>query len=234
MYNINAWQGALGNVAGDTIGTSFAFLPQLFGALLVFILGLILGGWAKTLIVKGMNALRIDHLVKDSKLKEFLKKAEVTEKVEDIIGSLVKWVIVLIFFIAATNIMGLTTVSQLLGGVLSYIPSVISAVIVLAIGILLAGVVESLVKGALASVDLHTSRLMGKIASYTVVTVATLAAFSELKIAESFINILFIGFVAMLTLGLGLAIGLGGKDLISRILNDWYDSLQKELKEDRE
>ena len=164
------------------------------------------------------------------KIKEFLKKAEINQKVEEIFGTLIKWIIVLIFFIAATNIIGLTTVSQLLSGILAYIPNVISAVIVLSIGILLAGVVESLVKGALASVDLKTSRLMGKIASYTIASIATLAAFSELKIAENFVNILFIGFVSMLALGFGLAIGLGAKDLVSRVLSEWHTDLQKELK----
>ena len=102
--------------------------------------------------------------------------------------------------------------------------------IVLAIGVLLAGMVEGLVKGALASVDLRSARLMGKIASYTTVTIATLAAFSELQIASSFINILFIGFVAMLALGFGLAIGLGAKDLISVVLAEWYKDLKKQLK----
>jgi small-conductance mechanosensitive channel len=107
---------------------------------------------------------------------------------------------------------------------------VLSAVIVLSIGVLLAGVVEGLVKGALASVDLKTARLMGKIASYTVVSVAVLAAFSELNIAASFINILFIGFVSMLALGFGLAIGLGAKDVVGEVLSDWYKDLKKELK----
>ncbi|KKU88840.1 MAG: hypothetical protein UY18_C0008G0047 [Microgenomates group bacterium GW2011_GWF2_47_9] len=230
MFNINSWQNSLGTVAGNTLSQSLTFIPNLIGALLVFVLGIILGNWSRTLIIKGLQFVKFDSLVKDSKIKEFLKKAEINQKVEEIFGTLIKWIIVLIFFIAATNIIGLTTVSQLLSGILAYIPNVISAVIVLSIGILLAGVVESLVKGALASVDLKTSRLMGKIASYTIASIATLAAFSELKIAENFVNILFIGFVSMLALGFGLAIGLGAKDLVSRVLSEWHTDLQKELK----
>ena len=71
---------------------------------------------------------------------------------------------------------------------------------------------------------------MGKVASYTVVTITTLAAFSELKIASAFINILFIGFVAMLALGFGLAIGLGAKDVIGQALSDWYKEVKRDLK----
>lgn len=228
--NFLAWQNALSAVWFGAVGSTFSFLPNLFGAVVVALLGIILGNWVKSLIVKSLQLLRFENLIRDSKFKAFLVKAEVTEKVEEIMGSVFKWLIVLTFFIAATNILGLTTVSNVLGGILAYIPNVFSAVIVLAIGVLLAGMIEGVVKGALASVDLKTSRLMGKIASYTVVTIATLAAFSELKIAAGFINILFIGFVAMLSLGLGLALGLGAKDLVSKILVEWYKDLKSELK----
>ena len=58
---------------------------------------------------------------------------------------------------------------------------------------------------------------------------AVLAALAQLKIAESFINTLFTGFVAMLALGLGLSLGLGSKDLVGRILNKWYDKFTESI-----
>ena len=228
--DIMAWQSALYSVWISTIGSVFQLFPHILGAIVVLVLGIVIGNWVKTLAVKALQMIRFESFIKDSIFKAFLLKAEMTDKVEEVIGSILKWIIVLTFFIAATNILGLTTVSNVLGGVLAYVPNVISAVIVMAIGVLLAGIIEGVVKGALASVDLKTSRLMGKIASYAVVTIATLAAFSELKIASAFINILFIGFVAMLALGFGLAIGLGAKDVIGQALSDWYKELKKDLK----
>ncbi len=228
--DIQAWETALYSVWNSTMGSFLTLLPNILGAIVVASVGLILGNWVRSITIKSLQMLRFENLIKDSKFKAFLIKAEVTEKVEEVIGGILKWLIVLTFFIAATNILGLTTVSNVLGGVLSYVPNVVSAVIVMAIGVLLAGLIEGLVKGALATVDLKTSRLMGKIASYTVVTITTLAAFAELKIASSFINILFIGFVAMLALGFGLAIGLGAKDVIGQALSDWYKELKHDLK----
>ena len=228
--DIMAWQSALYNVWTSTAGSFLAIFPHVIGSILVASLGLIIGNWVKTVTIKSLQMLRFETLIKDTKFKAFLIKAEVTDKVEEVIGSILKWLIVLTFFIAATNILGLTTVSNVLVSVLSYVPNVVSAVIVMAIGVLLAGILEGVVKGALATVDLKTSRLMGKITSYTVVTITTLAAFAELKIASDFINILFIGFVAMLSLGFGLAIGLGAKDVIGVALSDWYKELKKDLK----
>ncbi len=227
---LSVWQTAIQNAVINMTSGTLSILPNLFGALIVFLLGVVLGNWAKTIIVKSLQMLKIDKIVKDTKFQKFLIKAEVTQKLEEILGSLVKWLLVLTFFVASLNILGLTAISQVLTGVLSYVPSVISAIIVLAVGVLLAGVLEGVVKGALASADLKTARLLGKVTSYVVITIATLVAISELNIAASFINILFIGFVTMLALGLGLAIGLGSKDLIAQILEEWYKNVRKELK----
>jgi len=230
MSDFNSWQQALTSIAGGALAQVAAFIPNLLGSVLVFLLGLLLGNWTKQAVVKSLRFLQLEKILHDTKLQSFLKKAEITQKLEEILGNLVKWSIVLIFSIAAINILGLTTVSSLLAGVLHYVPHILSAVIVLAIGVLLAGLVERLVKGGLSAVDLETSRLMGKISSYAVVTIAALAALSELKIAQEFIQILFIGFVSMLALGFGLAIGLGAKDLIAKLLSDWHKQLLRDLK----
>jgi hypothetical protein len=59
---------------------------------------------------------------------------------------------------------------------------------------------------------------------------AALVAIGELGIAESFINTLFIGFVAMLSIGLGLAFGLGAKDVVNLMLTKWYQDFNKTTK----
>ena len=117
----------------------------------------------------------------------------------------------------------------MLESILAYIPNVISAALILTIGVLLAGVVEKLVKGAVGTIDVKSGRLFGKIASYTLVVFATLAAISELQIARASINTIFTGFIAMLAIGFGLALGLGAKDLVARVLNDWYEKFRKEI-----
>ena len=96
---------------------------------------------------------------------------------------------------------------------------------VLFIGVLLAGLVEGLLKGTLKSVDAKSARALGKVGSYLVVTIAIMIAISELGIAKEFIFVLFVGFVAMLSLGFGLALGLGGKNLVGKLLERWYDDI---------
>ena len=182
---ISNWQEAILLAGANVLSQFFAFLPSLFGAIVIFIFGLILAKWGKALIVKILNLIKFDKLLSKSGLEPFLVKAEVKQK---------------------------------------------ASVLILTAGVLLAGLIENFVKGTVNQVEPKTSRLLSKIASYLVVTVATLAAINELGIAQALINTLFIGVVATLTLGIGLSIGLGGKDIVSKILLDWYTDFKKKGK----
>ncbi|NMC36510.1 hypothetical protein GYA49_05705 [Candidatus Beckwithbacteria bacterium] len=224
------FQEALVASSTNVFAIVYEFLPRLFGAILVFAIGLILANWTKKLTVRVLHAINLTSLLKQLGVENFLAKAEVKSKVEEIIGTILKWLVLLIFVVASVNILGLPTVSEVLNNILAYIPNIISAVFILAIGMLLAGVIEKLVKGSVAQLDVHVGRLLGKIASYIMMIFAALAAINELGIAKELINTLFIGFVSMMALGFGLAIGLGAKDLVSQILTDWYKKLERDIK----
>ena len=227
--NISNWQDAI-IVAGSSVLSRLAiFIPNLLGAILILIIGWLAGAWLKFLVSKILGAVKLNALITGTAVDSFLKKAEIRGKIEDILGSTVRWLTIFIFFIAAVNILGLSTVSQVLNNILAYMPKVFSAAIVLLAGVLLAGLVESLVKGAVGSVAVSFSRFLGKLASWIVMIFATLAAISELGIAANFINTLITGTIAMLSLGLGLALGLGSKDIVKEILTEWYGTVRKDL-----
>jgi small-conductance mechanosensitive channel len=207
-----------------------AYIPRFLAAVLVFFLGIIVANLVKKIVVKITESLKFGKLAEGTDFEKFLEKAEIRTKIEHIIGNVFKWLTILLFVVTAINILGIPTISEVLNNVISYIPSVISAVFVLTIGIFLAGIVEKFVKGAVAQFDQKTGRLIGKIASYIMMIFAIMAAINELGIAEELINILFMGLVATLSLGIGLAIGLGGKDLVSEIMMSWYKKLKTEVK----
>lgn len=227
---VTSWQEAFLLASSDILSRLATFLPSFFGALIVFVFGLVFARWGKALTVKVLEALCLSKAVEKTGFEDFLKKAEVKVKIEEIFGVVVKWVIILVFSIAAANILGLTAVSLILNNILNYLPRVFSSVIVLVIGVLLAGLVESLIKGALGPVDIKTSRLFAKIGAYLVIIFAVLTAVNELGIAQSLVNTLITGFIAMLALGFGLALGLGAKDIVSQALGDWYQGFKKGIK----
>lgn len=228
MFNsisLTSIEAAFSLTLSSLMASLLNFLPRLIASLIVLFVGLLLGRWAKTLVKSILQAIKLDHFNQHSPLQKFFKRAEIQIKLEELIGETLRWLILYIFLIAAFNLIGLNTVSQFLTNILSYVPRVISASLIFTLGVIAAGFTESLIKSTLASLDLITARMVGKIGSYTVVIFASLVAVGELGIAKEFINILFIGFVAMFSLAFGLAFGLGAKDLVKEAVEKWYRQL---------
>lgn len=217
---------ALSNVLSSIV----VYIPNLIAAILIILVGALIGKWLRWGTIKILESIRLSASIKNSIIDKFLHKAEITATIEQVIGNIVRWLIFLVFFIAATNLLGLTTVSAFLSSILGYIPNVISAVLILIVGVLVAGLLESLIKGSLASFSPSSGRLVGKITSYMIMIFTILAVFAELKIATELINALFIGFIAMLAIGFGLAFGLGAKDLVAKVLDEWYTEIKKDTK----
>jgi hypothetical protein len=224
-------QSSFNYVLGQIVNEMVIYVPKILGALVIFLVGLAIAKMLKRVVVRLLEALRISSLVQNTPVEHFLKNADATHKIEEIIGGIFYWIVMLLVLNTAVAVLGLNTVSFVLDKLLSYLPHVFSAVIVLVFGVLLAGLVESVVKGSIRSIDGKAARLLGKLSSYLVVTLAILASVSELGIASDFIMVILIGVVATMSIGFGLALGLGGQEVVRKMLNSWYSQFQKETKE---
>ncbi len=223
-------QSSLTNAAYSILVSIISFIPTLLAAVIVFVIGLVLANWLKAIVIKLLNVLRLSDILAKGALKHFLENAEVTQKVETVLGELVRYLTILIFFVASINILGLYIVTDVLNGLLGYLPNIFAAVIIFGAGVVLAGFLEKLVKGSLGGIDIKLARLMAKFTSYLVVVFTVLAAISQLGIAKNLIDTLFVGFVGMLALAFGLSLGLGSKDLVRTALEDWHKGFKKDLK----
>lgn len=220
MYNFNSLINSL-FLSGS------GFFPNLLGAFILVLVGIILSKWLKSAVIKLAIATKISSLSKNPAIQDFLDNAQVGTKIENVLGEIVKWIVLLFFIIAASNLLGLTSISALLVGVFAIIPNLMASLVILILGVVLAGFLEKVVKGSLGAQDPSLSRFAGRVVSYTTMTIFILAAMSQLGIASFFIQITYIGFILVLVLALGLGFGLGSKDIFKKILEDWYKKVSK-------
>lgn len=219
------------SLVNNALAGMIAYIPQLAAALVIFVVGWILAKVIKGSVLKILKTVFDSKVVKKAPISDFFKRGELDHKIEDLIASVIFWIIMLVVIHSTVAVLGLSSLSHLLEQIINYIPNIIAAFIVFIFGVVLAGLVESLVKSAVRSIDGRDNKsalVAGKLAGYFVFSITGLVAVSELGIAREFILILFIGFVLMFSLGFALAIGLGAKDLIQEMLHDWYHQIREE------
>jgi hypothetical protein len=225
--NIQSWTEVTINSLQGLWGQVLSFLPSLIGALIVIILGLIISSGLRALIERIIGALKIDSLLKKIGLSPFFERAGLTINSGKFFGLLVYWFLVIVFVLAATDILGLFGVSMFLRDVLSYIPNIIVAVLIMLASVILANFLKSLVKASVSSAKLRGSKFLGALSWWTIVIFGFLTALIQLGIATTILNTLITGLIAMLALAGGLAFGLGGKDYAAYLL----EKLRRETEE---
>ena len=134
-----------------------------------------------------------------------------------LIGRLVKWFFVLVFTMAAAEVLGWDRVTMFLNEIVFYIPQVLVAIIILVVSVIAGKLFETVVIRSLvgANAPVDKPELMGVVTRWAFVLFGVLAALLQLGIAPSLIEILFAGIV----LALALAFGLGGRKKAEEVID---------------
>jgi len=194
-----------------------AFLPLLIGALVVFIVGWIVAAALGKVVEQVVRALRVDNLLSKLEFEKALERGGWKLNTGAFIGGLVEWFLIVVFLLAAVNILGLSQVSDFLRDVLLYIPNVVVAALILIIAALVADAVERIVRGSVEAAG-YRSSLAGVVVRWSIWIFAIVAALLQLGVASVLIQTVVTGLVAALALAFGLAFGLGGKEAAAEFL----------------
>lgn len=195
------------------------FIPSLIVALALVTLGFIVGMSFEKVIAHIIRALKVDELLNGTGMRNFLARGGVRLDIGLFFGGLVKWFIVVAFLMAGLQIVGLTQVNTFLTTViLSYIPQVIIATLMLLVAAVGARATKTAVMSSTKALGVSAAHFLGAVASSAIWIGTLIFVLSQLGIAADFMKILFTGIVAMFALAFGLAFGLGGREEAALLL----------------
>jgi hypothetical protein len=196
------------------------FLPNLIAAIIIFILGWFVAIWIGKLIAQILNKLKFDSVFEKTGWREALSNADVKVNPSSFIGAICKWILVVVFLMIVTDIMGWVAFAGLLAKIIAWMPNLLVAIIILVVAIIIADIVEKLVKVSTKKMGISSVNFLGSVVKGALYVFAGLAVLLQLGVTPEIVKVLIMGFVGTLTLALGLSFGLGGKDAAARIIDD--------------
>lgn len=216
---IQSWTVAIQQSFQEVWLNFVVFVPNIIVAIVIFVIGWIVGAILGRIVAQVVDALKIDNALRSAGFEEAVNKGGFRMSAGGLLGGLVKWFIIIVFLLAAVEVLGLNQVGVFLQQVvLSYLPQVIVAVLILLIAAVLGEFVKNLVAGAARAAEMKSAHFLGSLAKWAIWIFAFLAALAQLQVAAAFVQTLFAGVVVALSLGFGLAFGLGGQDAAARYL----------------
>ena len=221
------WADVLSQSFQNLFYGSVAFIPNLVIAIVIFIVGWLIGVGLGRVVAQIVNSLRVDQALRSTGLEGLLSRAGYELSAGKFLGFLVEWFFIIVFLVAALDVLHLTTVNLFISDVvLGYLPQVIVAVLILFVAAIVATAAERIVAGAAKAASLHAANFLGKVARYAIWIFAILAALAQLNVATAFVQTLFMGVVIAVSLAVGLAFGLGGQASAARYLEHLHSEMR--------
>jgi len=211
----------------ETWSAILMFLPKLIGALLIFLVGWLFAAFVGKVVSEILKKLKIDRLFERTGWKEALEKAEIKVEVSKFLGEICKWILVIVFLMAAVETLGFYQFSRFLERVVRWLPNLVVAVVIFIVGVVVADILEKITKASAKKIGVSLANLLGGIVKGAIYVFTALAILLQLGIAQEIIRALVYGIVFGLSLALGLAFGLGGKDAAANLIEEFKKKISE-------
>ncbi len=222
---LSTWADVLNSSLQSLFWGLVQFVPNLLAAIIIFIVGWLVGAGLGRLVAQVISAIKVDQALRAAGVEKVVERAGFTLNSGKFLGELVKWFFIIVFLVASLDALGLTDVTAFLRGVvLTYIPQVIVAVLILLAAAVIAEAADRVVSGSARAAGLKAAGLLGTLSRWAIWVFAILAALDRLGISP-LVQTLFTGVVVALALAFGLAFGLGGQQAAARYLERVRDEI---------
>ena len=199
-----------------------AFVPKLIGALVILIIGYFIARSLRWTAQKALGFLKVDTLFERSGVNNLLAKTGMNLSGTKFIADVIYWVIMLVVWVAFFNAMGLEVISSLINQVIVFMPNLILACLIIAVGMFLGDFVQKIAEATLNSTGQGANaKTFGSIARAGVIFLTATIALAQLGIGGNIINTVVQSVFGGLGLAFGIAFGMGGKDWAQGIISKY-------------
>ena len=198
------------------------FLPMLVDGIIVLVIGYLLCVAIRWIILFILRHISFDQLIDRTGITAAMGKLGVRIPLSTIIAQLIFFFLLLSFVTAAMNLIGFTSVANLLQNVLLFIPKVISAAIIIIFGSMLADFFGNAVTNMAGNVNIGYDRALGKIVEYALVAVVIVLAISTMGVDTTILTAILALIVASAGIAIALTFALGARESARNVIAGFY------------
>lgn len=210
----------LGSSVETFVQTIGRVLPTFLLFLLILVVGYFVAKAIAKVVDKVLERVGFDRAVERGGVGKALERSKYDPS--DILGKIVFYALFLFVLQLAFGVFGDNPISDLITGVIAFLPNIFVAILILVIAAAIAAAVKEIVEASLGG--LSYGKALAFAASTAILVVGFFAALDQLRIAPDIVNSLFIALLAVVAGSAIVAIGGGG---IVPMRQQWEKALNR-------
>ncbi len=200
-------------------------VPALLGAVLILLTGYFLARQMQRWADETLKRMDFNRMAAAGGLDEVVGRTGSRLDPIRALAKLIFWLVMLVVILLSSTALGLESINEMFGMMLSYIPTMISAIVIVILGMIVGEFVRSLIlasAGTVAGVP-----TLAKLAKGAVILIAIFMALQQVGVAEEIVTAAFTLILGAVALAVGLSFGLGNRELAGEITRRWYEAGQR-------
>ena len=210
---------AIQQTLDDVVRQIVDYAPEVIGAALTLLIGWIV---AKTLSVSTRKLAQSLDSLAGRYWKTGSPRSGFRHSYGVVISKFVFWAVMIFFLAVASNILGWGLFSGWMQQVFSYLPGIITGILIIIGGLILGNFARSAVMTAGEKDTLHHRAFVGKLTQVVILFSAILIGVDQIGLNIGFLSNLVVTIVGILLAGASLAFGLGSRNLIANVIGSRY------------
>ncbi|WP_255169837.1 mechanosensitive ion channel family protein [Natrononativus amylolyticus] len=207
----------------DPVAELIVFLPRLVGALVILLIGWIIGRLAGRAVRRIADGVELDRMVLETPLGRILGGTE--RAVSSAFGKLAKWFVYALAILAAANALAIPMLSEWISTAVSYLPAFIAGLLVIVLGFVVADFIGDIIERTRAATQTAYTQWFANGARvflyFTALVIGLDTMGIDVGILYVFAQALAWGLAAAVAIGAGVAFGWGGKDYVADNIDRW-------------
>lgn len=207
----------------ETISNIVAFVPRLIGAVIVLLIGWILGVALGKLVKSLTDRVELDKFVMDTPLGQMMGGSQ--SAVSSTFGKFAKWFVYALAILAAADVLAISLLSEWIQTAVSYLPAFIGGLAVIVLGFVVADFIgDAIMQTRGATQSSYTSWFAAgtrMFLYFTAIVIGLDTMGIDVSILYLFARAIAWGLAAALALGVGISIGWGGHTYVSNNIDRW-------------
>ena len=222
MNSIPNLQEILTNIVTGLISQLVSFVPRFVSAVVILLIGIIVAKLVRKVVQTVLAKVGLDRIGEKLNEIELVKSLNRPIKISAVISQVLFLFISLIFATAATEMLRVAALTDLMVGVTRLIPKLIVAGIITVVGLLIADALKKLVIGLCQSFNIKGGRMLGTLIFFFLFVITLINALGQTGLNTQLLESSFMLLVGGTIFAFAIGYGIASRDVLANILSSFY------------
>ena len=210
----------------DTFAQLADVIPAMLGALVILFAGYLLAKLIEQGTERLLHRIRLNQALERGGVMEAVERGGAHFNPVKVIGKTLFWIMMFGVIMVAATALGMESLTAVFTELVGYLPSLMSAIVILIVGIVLGRFTGGLIMASAGAVQ--GAPTLARIGRVGVVMLASFMALQELGVGTELVTTAFAILFGAVAFGVALAFGLGNRELAGQITRQWYERYRAE------